>query len=194
MNGDDPCPKNHPERRPDRGLDLEADPLYQERMWTIERIGWAVMAVVLFAAATGLFGHGPLSNTVIVTSALSERSRAATDAPPVTRVTFDRYLRLDSPSVIRISEVSAPDSVHEGERTLSLWLSMDYLAAVELGHMTPRPVAEQFDAGGVTYRFCVRDGAATIAVPFKAVKIGRVSGSARLNDAPSVLLGHFVYP
>jgi len=194
MSGDDPCSKNRPECRPDRGLDLEADPLYQERMWTIERIGWAIMAAVLFAAAVGLFGHGPLSKTVIVMSTSGEPSQAASEPPLVTRITFDRYLRLDSPSVIHISEVSAPDSVHEVERTLSLWLSMDYLATVELGHMTPRPDAEQFGAGGVTYRFHVRDGTATIVVPFKAVKIGLVSGLARLNDAPPIPLGHFVYP
>lgn len=193
MSGDDPCSHNQPEQHPDLGLDLDADPLYQERMWTIERIGWALMAAVLFGAAGGLFGHGPLSDTVIVASASGGQSHTASDAP-VTRITFDRYLRLDSPSVIRISEMSAPDAGREGERTLSLWLSVDYLTAVELGHMTPRPDAEQVDAGGVTYRFHIRDGAATILVPFKAVRIGRVSGSARLDGAPSVPLGHFVYP
>lgn len=179
-------------RRRDPELDLEENPPYQERMWKIERVGWALMAAVLLAAAGGLFGHGPLSERMIVATAPHDRSQAA--APLVARITFDRYIRLHSPSAIRISEVSPPDGGGDAERTFSLWLSFDYLGAVELEPMTPRPDTQRIGSEGVSYDFRVRDGRATVVVPFKALKIGRVSGSVRVNNGPPMALGHFVYP
>lgn len=183
-----------PERRQDRELDLEEHPQYQERMWRIERAGWAVMAVVVLAAVGGLFGHGPLGRTEIVTAVPGDRFWPVPHATLVARVAFHRYIRLNSPSAIRLSETVFPARGDGTERALSLWLSADYLDAVELGHMTPRPEAEQLDSDGITYHFRVRTGSAVIVVPFKAVKVGYVSGSVRINHAPVMSLGHFVYP
>lgn len=46
-------------------LDIAQDLEHQRREWVIERIGWAIMALILLAALAGLLGSGPLSNARI---------------------------------------------------------------------------------------------------------------------------------
>lgn len=51
-----------------KGLELNEDRRFQEKMWTLERIAWVVMALVLLVALVGLTGRGgPLSTATVST-------------------------------------------------------------------------------------------------------------------------------
>ncbi|HEV2128712.1 MAG TPA: hypothetical protein VGR22_08850, partial [Thermomicrobiales bacterium] len=42
-------------------LEVDEDIEFQEREWKVQRVGWALMLVVIVLALVGLFGTGPLS-------------------------------------------------------------------------------------------------------------------------------------
>lgn len=42
-------------------LQVDQDLNYQQREWLVERVAWAVLALVVLAALAGLLGGGPLS-------------------------------------------------------------------------------------------------------------------------------------
>jgi len=71
-------------------LDINQDLAFQRRSWSLQRIGWGLIALVLIAALLGLFGHGPLSE-------------ATTDDPSLPiRLAYERFGRFGSPLVLRI--------------------------------------------------------------------------------------------
>ena len=44
-------------------LQIDEDMEFQRRSWIVQRIGWAIFALVILLAALGLFGDGILSDT-----------------------------------------------------------------------------------------------------------------------------------
>ena len=42
-------------------LQIEEDLPLQERTWRFQRVGWAIMGLLLLSALAGLFANGPLS-------------------------------------------------------------------------------------------------------------------------------------
>ena len=73
-----------PQTPPD--IELAEDMEFQRKNWRAERIGWAVLAFILLAAALGLFGQGPLGGTVVA---------AGDDS---LSLTYERFWRLSSPT------------------------------------------------------------------------------------------------
>jgi hypothetical protein len=45
-----------------RTYPVREDMRFQTVTWTVERVAWALLALVPLAALAGLFSHGPLSN------------------------------------------------------------------------------------------------------------------------------------
>jgi len=66
-----------------RDLEISEDLAFQRRSWRMQRVGWAMMAILLAAGLAGVFGVGPASSASAVQEDLKvsyERfPRAATD-------------------------------------------------------------------------------------------------------------------
>jgi hypothetical protein len=92
----------------DDGLQITEDLDFQHRIWKLQRIGWAVMVLLILAAVLGLFGRGILSRAVV------------TDAQGQLSVEYSRFARFQAPVelVVRIQ--------HAADEAPSFWISREY--------------------------------------------------------------------
>jgi hypothetical protein len=168
------------ERSHDDVLELKQDLEFERLSWSVERVGWVVIAVVALAALAGLFGPGPLSRTTI-------------GEPGGTLwLEYARFGRLGAPLTLRVH--AAPNT---GRQTaLRLWLSRDYMERVQVEQVTPQP--EQVEAGSerLTYTFPLAESSRSTAVTFslKMDQFGRQRGCIGIVDGPTLCFRQFTYP
>jgi hypothetical protein len=148
---------------------------FQRRSWTIQRIGWLVIAAWLMANATGTLGPGPCSKGRVADRRWS--------------IEYDRVLHLDAPTrVILLVEREQPGN-------LELTLAGAYLEAFDVSGLEPAARAES--AGSQERRFSleVHDaGLARIELGLLPRNLGWQTGELRIDDASAVTLRHLVLP
>jgi hypothetical protein len=160
-------------------LEVHQDLDYQRREWLFERVGWAVMALVVLAALLGLLGRsGPLSRTTA-------------GVPGAFDVRYDRYLRIRSPTTLVVTlsaEATRGDEV-------GLWISRHYLAGVEIQSVTPEPRRVEAGEERHTFVFPVaeRGRPTTVFFHLQAEEPGRLEGELGAAGG-SLSFAQLVYP
>ncbi len=169
----------------DRGrvgdLEIDQDLVQQRRDWRVQRIGWAVMGLILLAACLGLFGHGPLS-----------RATAGDGGGPL-QAEYERFCRLQTATTLRLR--IQPAAVRDGRARL--WLDRDYLNAVSLGAVVPEPERVEVGSDRIMYEFAVDEsgeGPAVVSFELEPQRPGLLRGAAGLEDGPSIPLRMWVHP
>jgi hypothetical protein len=161
-------------------LELEEDFAFQRREWAWERVGWAVILLVLLAALLGLFGVGPLSWAV------------TGDAGAPLRLEYERFGHHEGPTTLRVH--LGPGVGSEG--TAHIWLDRDYLEGVQVESVTPEPEAVEVGPDRLTYIFQIADPSRPTGVTFylRMGQIGLRTGRVGLGDEPPLSFRQFVYP
>ena len=159
------------------GQDLE----FQRREWTVERIGWAAMAVIILMALLGLFGTGPLNNTSIESQ------------DGLLRVDYDRFARRKAPT-LPLKVYIESSAAQDGEA--HLWLDRNYLEGFDIHRITPQPDSVIADQDRLTYVFELGEQGQLIQVTFllQPEQLGVISGQIGLEGAQGVEVSHFAYP
>ena len=120
-----------------RQLDSAALAVFRRRVWQAQRVAWALMALFLLGALVGLLGSGPLSPTSV------------TSADGAVRVEYERFLRRDTRTTLRVHLRPA-----NGEAsTLALWLARPYLEAMKVDSVLPSPRRVQGAGDRITWGF-----------------------------------------
>ncbi|MCA3748452.1 MAG: hypothetical protein AB1425_06300 [Actinomycetota bacterium] len=165
------------------GLEIGQDLRFQRRMWAIQRIGWAVMALSILAALLGLFGGaGPLSVAVV-----------GKEEAPISVEQYYRFLRYGAPTTLRV-HVDAPPGTG-GE--VCVWIDREYLESVQVQSVTPEPARVEAGSGRLTYVFDaeIEPGQPTaFTFTLQPEKLGAIGGWVGLEGGPSVRVEQFVYP
>lgn len=162
------------------GPELDRDLAFQHRTWLIQRIGWGVIALILFCALLGLFGRGPLSQTTIREPSL-----------PIS-VTYERFGRYQSASELRVHI----DTIPMHDQIATMWLSKDYVSRMEIQHVVPIPEREEVSATGMMYVFRVatpKEGI-DIFVTVQAQTIGFVTGRIGFDESQALPFRQWIYP
>jgi hypothetical protein len=83
------------------GLEIETDSAFQERLWTLQRVAWVLMALVVIAALIGLTGRG---GSYAHATVEAEGDGVALDYPRIARwqAADQMVLRIPDPSGDRI--------------------------------------------------------------------------------------------
>jgi hypothetical protein len=164
---------------PPRSLDIEEDMAFQLRDWMVERIGWAVMALIVLAAALGLFSTGPLSWTT------------ARDAQDTLVVEYERFLRQSSPVTMKLKV--APQAVTaEG---VILEINEAFADAFRITEIQPQPARSSAIPGGMRFRFETAPNApATIYFHLSPEDIGFSRPGLGLGGQERLVLPTFIYP
>lgn len=122
-----------------RGLQVTEDRSWQEKFWTAQRVGWALMALFILAAIAGLTGMGgPLA------SARAELGGGTIDYPRITRWQADDQLE------VRLAP-SAPSRV-------DLTLSPQFVQLFSINSIQPEPSEVQATAAGHRFTFETEPG------------------------------------
>ena len=159
-------------------LEVGQDLDFQRREWAVQRLGWAVVALILVAALLGLLGPGPLS-------------RGTAEEGPL-RVGYQRFERKHAPTKLRIA--AAPGAAPQGQ--LRLWLDRRYLAGVEVQQIEPEPDRVEVAGDRVVFTFEVAepDRPSEVVVPLEHDAWGVKTARVGLVDGPDLAFRQVVYP
>ena len=142
------------------------------RGWRVERVGWALTALLVVAASLGLFGQGPLAP-------------ASAQGADGSTVRYERFARVRRPVQIEtVRPASAsPTRVRVAE---------PFLRAVELLALDPPPNRSSASGGERIYEF---DASTTsVILRFEYREAGRLSGSIAWGAANPVTFSTLVFP
>jgi hypothetical protein len=168
------------EQQGTRKLALEQDADFQRRSWALQRLGWAIMGLLILAALLGLFGGGPLSS-------ITARSQDGS-----LTLQYDRFWRWQSPMILRVTV--RPITQHAGQ--VHIWLNRAYLEGVSIEQVQPLPQRVEAGAERLTYIFSLSqvDQPTEIHFTVEPQRPGRIAGQLGLTDSTSLQFAHFIYP
>jgi len=159
--------------RLDRQLEIEEDLEFQQREWHAQRVAWIGLALLAISAVFGLFGTGPLSDSIVGTDGLELR--------------YERFGRFERLTRLRF-ELGG-----EGHETTRLSIGRAYLDAVQIEHITPAPAKVEARPDRLVYEF-PRQGPAAITFYVKPDTFGLISGEAQVEHAAPLTFKQFIYP
>jgi hypothetical protein len=160
-------------------LQIEEDLEFQRRSWIVQRVGWGLMGLLVIASAAGLFGSGPVSSA-------ETRSAGGEVA-----VEYERFLRYDAPARLRIAVREAAP-----EGTIAVRLNREYLDAIKLEHVVPRPERVEIHGDSVVFLFRQANPGQPLLATFdyEAQRIGRLRARVASGAGASLGFGQLVYP
>ena len=157
-------------------LDIEEDMPHQRRVWRIERVGWVLMFLFLAAAVLGFTGRG----------GLGVGQKKAGGAEAGLEVAYERYLRQDSPSEMRIT-------FHRQGRGHRLRLNREFVEKVRIEQIAPQPSESEIDSQGVTYTFSSKGGGSEVFLYLQPKQAGSLR-TVLSDGSSSLAINQFVYP
>lgn len=161
-------------------LEVGHDLAFQRREWTIQRVGWGVIGLVIVAALAGMTGSGPLS-----------RANAGSERDPL-RVQFSRFDRIGAPTAIH---VEIEGGAVPGEQ-VAVWLDNAYLDTVQIEQISPEPDSVVVGTDRMTHIFSVEEPGQPMEVMFnlRPERFGWRTGKVGLSGGPSLEFRQLVYP
>lgn len=163
-------------------LEVNQDLEFQRHIWTVQRVGWVVMTLVVLAALLGLFGPG-----------LFGRATAGNQEAPVSIEEYERFLRFEKPTTLRVHLNLTAGAGGE----VRVWLDREYLESVQLQQVTPQPERVEAGSDRLIYVFDVAaepDQPTAVTFNFQPDKIGPLKGQVGLAEGESLAFRQFVYP
>jgi hypothetical protein len=136
-----------------KSIEIDDDPVFQRKVWRFERVGWVIMALVVFFGLLGLFSGGPLA-----------RSEAAS-ADGAFRVRYERFIRAHAANVIHIDLGGGL----VGD-TVAIRLSREFLERFQVEQIRPEPARSAAAAEGILLSFELGkgEGMRTISIGLRA--------------------------
>jgi len=161
-------------------LELPQDLDFQRRSWIAQRIGWAIMALVLLAGLAGLLGNGPLS---IAT--------AGGPGSPL-EVEYGRFARHSGPTQM---EIRLQPTAMQGD-TARVWLDREYLRGIQVERVIPEPESVEVTADRAVYVFKVNqsDQPASITFYITPDLIGTHTVRVGIDNGETLTFRQIVYP
>lgn len=161
-------------------LEIDQDLEHEERAWKFRRIGWILMALIVFAGLAGLLGSGPLSHA----------SAGGPESP--LRVEYPRFARFTAPAYL---EIHLSPSAAAG-REARVWIDRDYLQDMQIEDVVPEP--ERVESAGDRLVFVMplaEPGRSTaIELHLQAQRIGSLEGRVGVEGGSSLQFQQLIYP
>jgi hypothetical protein len=159
-------------------LELTEDLEFERREWRVQRVAWAVMALVVAAGLLGVFGGAGYVS-----------SRTISTADGALKIIYNRFERYQAPSTLRV-ELRPSD-----QPAARLWISGQYLKTVKVEAIVPPPEGIDVQAGGSVFVFAVpRNEPFVVVFYLQTDQRGSSPIRMRLNEGPILEASHWVYP
>jgi hypothetical protein len=161
-------------------LEVDQDLAFQQRSWTVQRIGWIIMPLLVLAALLGLLGPGPLSSATV-----------GSEAGPLW-LEYDRFGHWERPTNLQLhlgANVAA-------QGLARIWLDSAYVEKMQIEQVTPQPESVELAANRLIYTFQVAEPGQPTFITFhlKPEKFGPNRGEVGLVEGSSLQFSQFIYP
>jgi hypothetical protein len=160
-------------RRPE----VDEDLVFQQRDWRAQRVGWAVLALILTAGLAGLFGPGPLSD-------------ATASGGDGLIVKYERFVRHGGQTDLTMRIASADPG------PLQVTIGREYLAAFHVKQILPAPARVQAGDTDLVYTFDGPERAGPVELKFflQPESLGSHEGGLSAGPGTAVTVRQFTYP
>lgn len=155
-------------------LELHGDLAFQRREWQAQRVGQALLALVVALGVVGVFGEGLLAPV------------RAISPDGVLSVTYDRFARRGARTRLRIDLAAPAEGPH------SVRISRGYIEAVEVRQITPAPGEVALTPEGTELVFEL-EGAGAVELDIWPSRAGRLDCDLVLDDRVRVSLWQWVW-
>ncbi len=174
----DPTMASSPVRIGD--LEINQDLDVQRKTWTVQRIGWGAMALIILAALAGMFGSGPLARTEIQ------------DDRQTFRLSSDRFGRYEGEVVLQLA--LTPEATKTGRVTIEV--DQTYWTSHAVEHITPEPLLSRVGIEGFLYTFETHPLSAPAVIVFRLRPkyLGSLEGRIRVNGDGLLHFHQFMFP
>jgi hypothetical protein len=152
-------------------LELEDEIKLHETGWAIQRVGWAVILLLLVAAALGVFGNGLLSSAEI--------------SDDGNNIRFEKLVRYQSPMQLIIR-------TNGRENKVEVRIPQSYIESMEVDKIVPEPVDQKLASGLAIFTFKT-EGPSTIKFYIIPEKTGQMKAQIQVNES-NFSVTHFIYP
>jgi hypothetical protein len=160
-------------------IQVEEDLQFLKREWRLQRVGWIAMALVLFAALLGAFGHGALS-------------QARAGDPRIFGAEYSRIIRHGSTDelTILVGPALQADSV------VRIAISSAYLTEFQIEDVQPEPAAQHQSGEYTVFDFRRIDPRSPLRVRIKmrSDTYGSVSARMQLMGSNTLNIRQFIMP
>jgi hypothetical protein len=165
-------------------LEIDEDLPFQRRMWVAQRIGWALMTLVMLAGLLGAFGGG----------GFLARARAGREGDSIW-LDYRRLTRHGAPDALEVHV--SPDAQAGRDSIIGIWFQRDYIHGLDIQQIIPEPAEVIAGPDRVTYRFKSSDPFAVATVVFRVEPAETFSRRGQLGiegSASSRTFRQFVFP
>jgi hypothetical protein len=153
---------------------VENEMRLQRREWAAQRIAWALLAIAIIAALLGVFGGGPLSSQIRMSTTGS--------------LEFERFARRQAPIEWKVQPRASVSRV-------SIVIDAALIERYEIHSIHPEPVEAGLVGDRWRYEFASRgSSAAPIVFHLEARRAGIHAGDLSIADAPPIHVAQFIYP
>ena len=161
-------------------LEINQDLNFERRSWKVERVAWAIAALVLLAALLGFLGPGPLSK---VTAASPDKSIS---------LDYYRMERHQAPAEWRLQI----DGKLAKQGELRLWVHRRLVEVTGTLQIDPAPESVEIQDERFVYAFKAVKPPPIIKVffRFEPNKIGKTPARLGVVDGPAVEFSQFYLP
>jgi hypothetical protein len=156
--------------------DFQGEQQFHEREWRVQRVGWALLSLLILAGLAGVFGGGPLARQSIN----SEYGQ----------IESERFARRHSVTEWAITYRQNQNT----SDSLTIAIDADYLHKFEVREITPEPDATQVAQGEVLFSFNTLGPSGRVLFHVEPQRPGIAEGSFRLNDSPALVVKQIIYP
>jgi hypothetical protein len=158
--------------RPEIGEDL----VFQHHNWRVQRVGWALLAVLIVAGLVGLLGPGPLSNV---------NARGGNGL----EVEYERFVRHGAQTELRVRVTQPPSG------QVRIAISREYLDTLNLQQVVPAPTRVQASGVDVVYTFeLAGNGPMQATFVLQPEKLGKHVARVAIDIGTRVTVQQFTYP
>jgi hypothetical protein len=160
-----------------RTYPIQEDMKFQRRMWLAERIGWIVMGVLLIAALTGFFFHGPVSRAT------------ATSSDNAVSVGYERFAHKTARTYFTI-RVNTPLS-----REVLVRLGPSFVAIHDIEIMEPMPIRSSSGSQGLELVFAPSSTAdLAIHIAMRPKQAGIMRTQVEIEGSGVLKIAQLIYP
>jgi hypothetical protein len=163
-------------------LEITQDLEHSRLEWRLERVGWAIMALIIVAALIGLLGPGPVSSTTVGKGSVLWGE-------------YEQFIRYQAPHVLRLHvRPKGTDSL------VHLRLSRTFVDNVEMMQIKPEPAHIEAESNHFSYSFArddasrTRDDSLTFTFEYQPEEFGKMEIEASVPDHHVIRFNQLVYP
>ncbi|SFG31572.1 hypothetical protein [Pontibacter chinhatensis] len=157
-------------------LEIDEDLELERRTWTVQRISWVLLLLIILAALLGFTGRGGLLD---VGKGVAFNSSHSVD------LEYERFLRQGVTREIKVSL---------RQENTSILFSNGFYETQRIEQVVPEPQKEEVGSEGITYTFHGVKSPSLIIFYVTPLKAGSLNYTVTGSDKEPVAVTQFVYP